>query len=261
MQPILKSIGNRVTVNSQATIMKNLTTAFALLATLALGYSATAAETQRTNFIVNIDIPDNNVAGIASTRMFSSNLTNILDLNVTLDIKGTYNGDLAAFVSHGSSLSVLLNRVGSTAANPLGYADAGLQIKLDDAASNGDIHTYHLTLGSSSDLTTPLTGTWAPDGRLVDPATAKDTDPRTANLAVFNGTDPNGEWTLFLADMSPGGTSTLISWGLEVTGVPEPSSTLMFALGGFGLLLAWRNLGRRSYSLSPASADRDAAHL
>lgn len=245
MQQTLRSIGNRVTVNSQATIMKNLTNAFALLATLALGYSAAAAETQRTNFLVNIDIPDNNASGIASTRLFSSNLTNLLDLNVSLDIKGTYNGDLAAFVSHGNSMSVLLNRVGRTASNPLGYSDAGFQVKLDDAATSGDIHTYHLTLGAAP-LTSPLTGIWAPDGRLTDPGTVVDTDARTANLAVFNGSDPNGEWTLFLADMSPGGTSTLISWGLEVTGVPEPSTTLMFALGGFGLLLAWRNLGRRS---------------
>ncbi|MCX6894794.1 MAG: PEP-CTERM sorting domain-containing protein, partial [Verrucomicrobia bacterium] len=45
----------------------------------------------------------------------------------------------------------------------------------------------------------------------------------------------NGTWTLFLADMSGGDVSTLVSWGLNVSVVPEPTT---WALIGFVALLA-----------------------
>ncbi|MCB1127878.1 MAG: hypothetical protein KDM81_15395, partial [Verrucomicrobiae bacterium] len=35
-------------------------------------------------------------------------------------------------------------------------------------------------------------------------------------LSVFEGLDPNGIWTLFLADMEPGAVHQLIGWGLTV---------------------------------------------
>jgi hypothetical protein len=45
-----------------------------------------------------------------------------------------------------------------------------------------------------------------------------DLDPRTAFLSSFKGLDPNGEWTLFVADLSAGNISTLVSWGLNIEG-------------------------------------------
>ena len=42
-------------------------------------------------------------------------------------------------------------------------------------------------------------------------------------LNLLNGMDGNGLWTLYMADLSPLGESTLVSWGLEITMVPEPS--------------------------------------
>lgn len=49
---------------------------------------------------------------------------------------------------------------------------------------------------------------------------------------AFNGQNPNGTWTLFFADTSAGGTSTLNGWSLNITAVPEPVNV---ALGAFGL--------------------------
>ena len=60
--------------------------------------------------------------------------------------------------------------------------------------------------------------------------------------ALALGADPNGEWALFFADRSPGGTSTVLGWGLEVKAVPQPVN---LALGIFGVLLASFGLRRR----------------
>jgi hypothetical protein len=103
-----------------------------------------------------------------------------------------------------------------------------------------------------------LTNSWAPDGRNVDPALVLDTDSRTDLLSSFNELDPNGSWSLFIADLEPGDTSTLVSWGLElcgrysdlplITGQPqslmvECSSNAVFTVGASGaqpLAYQWR---------------------
>jgi subtilisin-like proprotein convertase family protein len=87
-----------------------------------------------------------------------------------------------------------------------------------------------------------LTGTFQPDARNTSPLTVLANTGRTDFLSSFNGLDPNGDWTLFVADVSGGDTHTLVSWGLEATGpIPEPGTTTLLALGGLGLLLAaWR---------------------
>ena len=62
------------------------------------------------------------------------------------------------------------------------------------------------------------------------------TSPTTA-LSVFNGDTADGSWTFFVADLSGGGQSTLVSWGLTIATVPEPQTWAMLA-GGVGVLLA-----------------------
>ena len=197
--------------------------------------------TVSTNYNVNQAIPDNDVSGIQITRTFNFMspvmASNIADLNVSLNISGDFNGDLYAYVTHGASgFAVLLNRVGRTAANSDGYSDDGFNIKLDDGATgNGDVHVYRVKLGGPLPAGTQLTGSWQPDARNVLPQNVLDSDARTATLASFNGLDPNGSWTLFVADLSPGGSSTVVSWGLEVT-VPEPGTVGLMIAGGLTML-------------------------
>ena len=87
-----------------------------------------------------------------------------------------------------------------------------------------------------------MSGVWQPDGRATSPMTTVDSDPVTARLNSFNGLDPNGEWTLFIADVSPAGTSTLVSWGISVTSarsgteVSDNGSTALLMLLSSSLL-------------------------
>ena len=83
----------------------------------------------------------------------------------------------------------------------------------------------------SGSLDGPVAGRFQPDGRNVDPNAVLDTTPRTALLDDFRGLNANGDWTLFVADVSGGEESTISRWGLIVQGVPEPSSALLLVLG------------------------------
>jgi len=155
----------------------------------------------------------------------------ISDVTVTLNISGGYNGDLYGYLILGNTPGTspqitLLNRVGLTVDNTDGYGNTGFAITLSDAGTAG----LHLYQEHGGELTGQLTGTWQPDS-----------GDATFN-SVFYGQNPNNTWTLFLEDESPGGQSTLISWSLDVTAVPEPVNV---ALAIFGVLFAGFGLGRR----------------
>jgi subtilisin-like proprotein convertase family protein len=194
---------------------------------------------------LNLVIPDGQASGVASFETISTAIHQIGSIQVSLTITGNFNGDLYCYLQHGTGLSVLLNRPGRTAANVDGYDDSGFAITLDDNAPHGDIHNYQGVI--TPPLGTPLTGLWQPDGRKIDPASVLDTDPRTAMLSSFNGLDPNGDWTLFVADLSAGGVSVLNNWQLVINPVPEPSTAALLGAGGLILLGRAR---RRSYSFS-----------
>lgn len=203
------------------------------------------------NYSVNSAVPDNDASGLSSTVTFASSQISSLDaVVVTLDLSGGYNGDLYAYLTHSSGFAVLLNRAGRTAANGLGYADSGFNVTLGDSAANGDIHSYRFAFNPGGGA---VSGVWAPDARNIDPTVALDTSPRSAFLNSFRGLDPNGTWTLFVADVSAGGVSTLNSWGLQVVGVPEPGTSGLIILGGVVLLSFSRHskqqkCGKRRYA-------------
>ena len=48
----------------------------------------------------------------------------------------------------------------------------------------------------------------------------------------FYNLDPNDTWTLFLADQSPGGEDSVVSWSLDITSVPEPVDMALVMLAG-----------------------------
>lgn len=168
-------------------------------------------------------IPDGNPAGWSDTRALTGlPAGGLLDVNVTLTVAGAYNGDLYGYLVHENRFAVLLNRVGRTLGTPFGYGDAGLSVTFDDEAAATDIHSYQSVGGYSISGGAP----WRPDARDIDPATVLDTDLRGPFLNSFVGVDPNGDWTLFLADLSGGETSQVTAWGLVIV-VPEPGQAVV----------------------------------
>jgi subtilisin-like proprotein convertase family protein len=228
-----------------------------------LGSTVFGQLTETYNFNPNLAIPDGSNTGTFDSQSISSAISQIGNLTVTLDITGTgaggsgmFNGDIYATLVHNSGFSVLLNRTGRSSTSDLGYSDQfGFNITLADAGGQGDVHVYRTILfgNETTGINAQLTGTWQPDGRQTDPSAVVTTDPRTALLSSFNGGNANGSWTLYVADLEPGGTAKLASWGLQITAVPEPgqwAAATGLALLGWGI---W-NRRRRSVSLHSSVA-------
>lgn len=189
---------------------------------------------------LNAAIPDGNPIGLVESSTISGVIGYVSSVQVTLDITGGFNGDLYAYlVGPQGGFAVLLNRSGVSAGNPFGYDNAGFNIIL--GVSGNNIHGYGG--GSySTNVSGQVTGTWVADGRNIDPQSAGsvfDAASTTSGLGVFNDLIPNGQWNLFIADLSGGGSSTLVSWGLTIVTVPEPQTWAML-VGGAGMLIALR---------------------
>jgi subtilisin-like proprotein convertase family protein len=174
--------------------------------------------TYNTGFQNGQVIPDGSLTGWSDTRVVSGQAGNITSVSVGLNLSGGWNGDLYAYLVHDSGFAVLLNRVGRTDANGAGFSTGGMNVMLSDALGAGNIHG----------VATPTSGgAYQIDGRNISPLSSgslfSSTSPE-AMLSSFNGQSANGNWTLFIADVSGGDQSTLQSWTLEVAAVPEPAS-------------------------------------
>ena len=178
---------------------------------------------------------DNNPTGW-STTFTVTGLGAITNVQVTLDITGGFNGDLYAYlVSPQGQMAILLNRVGVSDSSAYGYNNAGFNITLDSSVGADNVHGYQKFSPSYSGG--QLTGTWAPDGRNLDPqSTGMLFESAGSTLALDNyfGSNPNGAWVFFIADLSSGGQGTLQNVVLTIMTVPEPQPGMML---GSGLLL------------------------
>ncbi len=196
-------------------------------------------------------IPDGLSAGWTSSIEISGLPNHLTEVRVRLQLEpevgGGFVGDLYATLQQGDSFSVLMNRLGASPERPGGYGDSqAIDVLLSDAGL-ADIHDYRMELSGNAavPLTAPLTGDWQPDGRASDPGGEVWNAPRTAMLSQFIGVNPNGLWTLFVADLSVGGGYRVTGWDLHMTVIPEVESGA-FAAGGALLLWGWfRRSGNR----------------
>lgn len=224
--------------------MKLLTTAAAAL--LAAGTASAALVTETyTPTITTTAITDNDpVLTSFLHSVTTSAILSLSEVTITFELRGTspdvgWASDLFASLLRSpvgvaptvsDPSAVLLNRVGVTGSDPLGFGYDGWQITLRDQAPVGDppltdIHNQSLVSGV-------LTGTFQPDGRTGPTDTL-----RPAMLSAFNGGAGNGDWRFNLGDLAASGTMQLVSWSFTLTGddtvsaVPEAGTWA----AGFGL--------------------------
>jgi hypothetical protein len=195
-------------------------------------------------------VPDGNISGWHDVRPVtdagwtgSGDHQFITDVSVTLNVGRGYNGDLFAYLVHDSGYAVLLNRVGVSGSSAFGYGDAGFAGLTLSTGAAQDVHFY----GGNGGL--PLGGAWQPDGRAVDPVltpgSALAGAPQTALLTSFTGLNPDGDWTLFIADVVSGQASQVQDWTLSITAVPEPAVGAVLSGAGLALGLGGWVLRRR----------------
>ena len=210
---------------------KTLLLAAAVMMTLAA--QATLYTTNwSTGFVNGTVVPDNNFSGWSDTRTVGAiPAGTFTSLSVDLQLSGGWNGDLYAYLVHSSGFSVLLDRVGTgVAPGGYGYGDAGMNVNL--AATGTSIHQY----GGANVFSATPTGSWQ-------------TDNTSGSLGSFLSTNPNGSWSLFIADLSVGGVSTVQSWGLQmdIVAVPEVETWVAAALAGaFGAFWLNRQISTRA---------------
>ncbi len=206
-----------------------------------LGIGAASAQTFETNLTFDVDtaVPDGNLNGLtlATTLTFAPGISTISSVTVGLDISGGYNGDLYAYLAGpDGGFAILLDRVGvSNNASAFGYSDSGMNVTFSDAAANS-IQYYQNYTNPAGGM---LYGTWQPEGVNIDPLTNDPTaffrSGQTATLSSLDGNGANGVWTLFVADVSEGGVSTVQNWSLDIITVPEPDTWAVGALAVFVL--------------------------
>lgn len=206
--------------------MKRLSLFCILLLAFALQASASLSSNVFSSGFANGGyVPDGDFNGWTDTRTlsgYSGGSALVADVQVTLNIAGGWNGDLYGYLVHDSGFVVLLDRVGSTTFSPFGYGEAGFTgVTLADSAPHTGIEFYG---GSSSAGAALSGGTYNSQGGTLNTS--------------FDGLSVNGNWTLFLADMSSGDISQVTGWTLTIDAVPEPTTwAMMIFAATFG---CWR---------------------
>jgi subtilisin-like proprotein convertase family protein len=181
-----------------------------------------------------ITIPDFSVANpYPSTILVQGLFPQVSKVTVTLNqLQHTAMGDLQVLLVGPQNQNVML----------MGLVGAewpvNATLTFDDAAPSG-IH------GNGS----PASGNYQPTRTFVmtmqSPAPLDFPTSYGTTLSVFNGTNPNGTWKLFVQDMLQYDSGDIAGgWSMEITTVPEPQ-LLQITCAGLGLLFVKR-LSKRS---------------
>ena len=207
--------------------MKSIKTLSVLLLTGATCYGAL----YNYNSSPGQTIPDGNPGGFQDTITVSGIEPVLQSLIVYINVTGGFNGDLYAYLYHEGSSVTLLGRIGSSDANPFGSSTAGFGDGLSTYNNGGTYYGFKL-----DDLATGGVHDAAGNG---NNAVVGGYQPYSSMNTTFAG-NPNGNWTIFFADMAGGGgdsSSSLASWGLGIEVVPEPVNVALGIFGGMGVVL------------------------
>ena len=148
----------------------------------------------------------------------------VTDINVTINgLSHTFPDDIdILLVGPGGQKIILLSDAGGP------HDVSNISLVFDDQAVSFPSNGNTLVTGSFKPVN--YTGNGGPNDIFPDPAPA---GPYGSLLSVFNGTDPNGTWKLFVFDDQGADVGEIArGWSLDiVTAVAEPSTLLLVGAG------------------------------
>jgi uncharacterized delta-60 repeat protein/uncharacterized repeat protein (TIGR01451 family) len=189
-----------------------------------LGQS-TAGFANSSAIIIN-DSPSSGVAGLATPYPSVININGLAGLvskaTVTLtNLNHTWPGDIdALLVSPTGQKSFLMAKCGG------GYAVNNVTLTFDDAAAGSLPHSSQIVSGTYRPTSYAVATPPFPPG-LTPP------QPYSTNLSVFNGNNPNGAWSLYVIDDTPGNSGGIANgWSLSLAlaGVVLPTADVGLAM-------------------------------
>jgi len=154
-------------------------------------------------------IPDNNPTGVTSTIAVAGAGTYVWDVNVTVNITHTFAADLDFTLTSPSGTVVTLSTD-----NGGGNDNVFNGTTFDDQANPGSPIPY---VGQPNQTV---------DNTYANLTVATLLTPEEP-LAAFNGSDPNGTWTLKVVDDLGGDSGTINSWSMQITTFPAAPTTAM----------------------------------
>jgi subtilisin-like proprotein convertase family protein len=160
----------------------------------------------------------------------------VTDVNVTVSgLSHTYPDDAGLLLVSPTGQSVILM---SDSGGDLDHPASGINLTFDEAASRPapdntklKSRTYLPSRGTTT--ATPPADCTAPASFPLDAPEG----PYGSKLSVFNNTNPNGEWKLYVIDDSAVHTGSITSWSLDITTTPVPTTKEQCKNGG------WREFG------------------
>jgi subtilisin-like proprotein convertase family protein len=163
--------------------------------------------------------------------------SSVTDVNVTVSgLTHSYPDDIGLLlVSPAGQSAILMTDSGGDFDHPA----SGIDLTFDDAASGPA--PDNTKLKSRTYLPSRGTTTATPPADCTAPASfpkdATGTNPPAGpygtSLSVFNGTDPNGDWKLYVIDDSAVHTGSITSWSLDITTTPVPTTKEQCKNGGW----------------------------
>ena len=154
-----------------------------------------------------VPIPDNNTTGASSIFTVAGAGTYVWDVNVTVNITHTFAADLDFTLTSPSGTVVTLSTD-----NGGGNDNVFNGTTFDDQANPGSQIPY---------ATQP---NQVVDNTYANNVVAVSLTPEEP-LSAFNGSDPNGTWTLKVVDDLGGDSGTINSWSMEITTFPAAPTT------------------------------------
>jgi subtilisin-like proprotein convertase family protein len=211
------------TLRTTARVAALAVTAAAVAAT---GASTASAVTTNYSNTTPITIPDSGAGSLYPSPVTVAGANNgVTDVNLTLSgLAHTCTPDLDfLLVGPQGQKALVMSDVGLC-----GTSVTGVNVTLDDAAATPLTNGVALTTGTYQPGDYDY-GVAEPD---VMPAPAPDPDALGTGsaLSVFNGTNPNGVWNLYVSDQYGGDSGQLAGgWSLQVSTVDTPATPAITA--------------------------------